>query len=92
MKANIGIQDTSKIVDILATTLATENILNLKIRNYHWNVESLSFNDHHKFFEGLYDESNENIDAIAERIRMLGEKTPANYETYLRLSIINEEK
>ena len=92
MKANIWIEQIGKIVSILVTTLATENILNLKIRNYHWNVKGLNFSDHHKFFEDLYNESSENIDEIAERIRMLGEFTPANYETYLKESIINEEK
>jgi DNA-binding ferritin-like protein len=39
--ANIGLEnsDIKKISDILQKYLATEIALNLKIRNYHWNVE-----------------------------------------------------
>jgi starvation-inducible DNA-binding protein len=54
--ANIGISeaDSKKIADILHKYLASEIVLNLKIRNFHWNVVGINFNDLHKFFEELY--------------------------------------
>jgi starvation-inducible DNA-binding protein len=58
-------------VNILETVLATEVVINMKIRNYHWNIEALNFSELHKFFEEMYDDSSEGIDEIAERIRML---------------------
>lgn len=57
--------------------------LELKLRNYHWNVECHHFTEYHKFFEEQYDEIAENIDEIAEKIRMLGDKVPANFNTII---------
>ena len=93
MKTNIGItqNDLSIITPLLENFLASENILNLKIRNFHWNVTGIHFSDYHKFFEGLYDDSAENIDEIAERIRMLGSKTQANMKFFLEKSFLTEE-
>lgn len=69
----IGIDDSArkKITDILEVFLASEVVLNMKIRNYHWNVEAMNFSELHNFFEELYGQSTESIDDIAERIRML---------------------
>lgn len=83
--------DKADIVSMLEILLASEVIANLKIRNFHWNVESHHFSEMHKFFEWLYEESAENIDEIAERIRMLWSKTIANYAEYLQLSFLKEE-
>lgn len=93
MKTNIGLtqKETSIIIPLLETLLASENVLNIKIRNYHWNVVWTSFGGMHKFFEGLYNDSAENIDEIAERIRMLGSKTQANMKFFLEKSFLTEE-
>ena len=91
---NIWISDNNinSIVSILEKTLATENVVNLKIRKYHWNIDWENFNDLHKFFEELYDSSAENIDEIAERIRMLWVYTKASFKEYLDLSIVSEDE
>ena len=93
MTYNTAIISSEKadIVSMLEVILASEVIANLKIRNFHWNVESDHFSEMHTFFEWLYEESAENIDEIAERIRMLWSKTIANYAEYLRLSFLTEE-
>jgi len=83
--------DKKDIVSLLEVLLASEVIASLKIRNFHWNVESHNFSEMHSFFEELYDASAENIDEIAERIRMLWWKTVANYARYLELSFLKEE-
>jgi len=93
MNTNIGLNknEISIILPLLENFLASENILNLKIRNYHWNVTGIHFSDYHKFFEGMYDDSAENIDEIAERIRMLWSKTQANMKFFLEKSFLSEE-
>ena len=74
MKPNIGISDehllaTSTILNLL---LADEFTLYAKTRNYHWNVAGASFLEMHKFFGGQYEQIDEIMDAVAERVRMLG--------------------
>ena len=90
---NIGISDTNRkeIADILEVFLASEVVLNMKIRNYHWNVEATNFSELHSFFEWLYEQTTESIDEIAERMRMLWFKVSANYTNFLKKSFIDEE-
>jgi starvation-inducible DNA-binding protein len=94
MTTNLGI-DTSKMnetVGILHKHLATEIVFNLKIRNFHWNVVGIHFNDLHKFFEDLYNTGADYADEIAERIRMLGHHTHASMGEYIKMTYIAEEK
>ena len=91
MKTYNWIENTTRIVEILTTLLSSENILNLKIRKYHWNVEGVHFKDYHSFLEELYWDSSENIDDIAERIRALWEYAPATFSEYLKNSILKED-
>ncbi len=94
MNTNIGLieKELTLISPLLENFLASENVLNLKIRNYHWNVTGLNFSEYHKFFEELYEGSAETIDEIAERIRMLGSKTPASMAHFLEKSFLTEER
>lgn len=92
MSMNIGLTDTQRagVNQILSTLLADEHVLYLKTRNYHWNVTGPQFNDLHKFFEGQYDQIEETIDDIAERIRALGGHAPATMAEFLNLARIKE--
>ena len=74
MKLNIGLsdQDRKGVVDILNIVLADEYVLYTTTRNYHWNVVGPQFHDLHKFFESQYEELNEVVDEVAERVRALG--------------------
>jgi starvation-inducible DNA-binding protein len=74
MKLNIGLsdQDRKGVVDILNNLLADEYVLYTNTRNYHWNVVGPQFHDLHKFFESQYEELNEVVDEMAERVRALG--------------------
>lgn len=83
--------DKKNIVSLLEKMLASEVVASMKIRNFHWNVESRNFSEMHSFFEELYNETAENIDEIAERIRMLWHKTVSTYGEYLTLSFLSEE-
>jgi starvation-inducible DNA-binding protein len=74
MKAHIGIKDEhlTKTSDILNTLLADEAVLYIKTRNYHWNVTGPGFSDLHKFFQEQYEQLDEIMDEVAERVRKLG--------------------
>lgn len=91
---NIGIplENRNKTIDIIYIALASETILNLKIRHYHWNIEAKNFSELHSFFETLYDLSSEQIDDLAERIRMLWAQVKANQEQFLEASLLESEK
>ena len=91
-QTNTGIseQDRQNIVNVLDALLADEYVLYTKTRNYHWNVVSPHFNDYHKAFEEQYDGLSEDIDEIAERIRVLGFKASSSLDEFQKNSQIKE--
>ena len=93
MKPNIGITDSNRqtVVSELAKILADEYVLYTKTRNAHWNLEGADFYDKHKFFEGQFEQLDENIDSVAERIRTLGHYAPATLKSFLSLTQLSEE-
>ena len=93
MKANIGLteKNSQAIAQKLNSILADEFLLALKTRNYHWNVEGPSFVEMHKFYEGLYNELDEIIDEVAERVRMLGHYSEGRMVDFLKLASLEEE-
>ena len=92
MGAHIGIKQEhlNEVAKSLSQVLADEFILYTKTRNAHWNVEGKDFHEMHEFFEEQYEKLDEIIDAVAERIRMLGHYAPATLTDYLRLTHLSE--
>lgn len=79
-----------EVITILSQLLADTYILYTKTQNFHWNVVDPRFYQLHKFFESQYEELAEALDIIAERIRMLGGRTPASLHQFLELSSLEE--
>lgn len=94
MKTSIGIKekDTAAVAQVLNRLLADENVLYIKIRNAHWNVEGPDFHAQHLFFEGLYDELAELIDEVAERVRAIGHYAVGTMKEFLELTQLTEMK
>ena len=92
MKLNIGIsdQDRKGVVDILNGLLADEYVLYTNTRNYHWNVVGPQFHDLHKFFESQYEELNEVVDEVAERVRALGGTTLGSLTEFMKQTRLKE--
>ena len=92
MKPNIGIsdKDINKSVEILSTLLANEMVLYVKTRKFHWNASGESFMELHKLFENQYNQLEESIDEIAERIGKLGHKTIGTMTEFVKLSTLKE--
>lgn len=78
MKVNVGLP--KKAVDTIAqklvVLLADIHQLYVKSLGYHWNVEDPRFLQLHLLFEAGYKELAEDMDLIAERLRMLGHPSP----------------
>lgn len=74
----------------LAVLLADTYALYLKTQNYHWHVKGVQFKALHELFESQYMELAEAVDEIAERILMMGNKAPATFSEYQRLTRIKD--
>lgn len=93
MNANIGIEDKKRqlVATELSKILADEYVLYTKTRNAHWNIEGQDFYSKHKFFEGQYEELDQIIDDVAERIRSIGHYAPATLKSFLALTHLSED-
>ncbi|MGJ1226248.1 Dps family protein [Sphingobacterium siyangense] len=94
MKPHIGIHENhlAESAHILSKLLADEYLLYTKTRNAHWNIEGADFYNKHLFFEAQYNELDELIDSLAERIRSLGHYAPASLNQFLALTQLTEQK
>ena len=75
---------------MLSGVLANEMTLYIKTRKFHWNVSGESFMELHKLFEAQYNQLEESIDEIAERIGKLGHKTIGTMQEFIKLSSVKE--
>ncbi|HSY09737.1 MAG TPA: DNA starvation/stationary phase protection protein [Candidatus Dormibacteraeota bacterium] len=93
MNTNIGIADKNrKAVTVeLTKLLADEFLLYTKTRNAHWNIEGKDFHSVHIFFESQYEQLDEAMDNVAERIRQLGHYAPATLKEFLSLTHLTEK-
>lgn len=79
-----------KICNDLSQLLADSYILYLKTQNFHWNIQDSRFHSLHEFFEEEYRELANQVDEIAERIRMLGQKSPGTMKHFLEITTLEE--
>jgi starvation-inducible DNA-binding protein len=93
MKPVIGISDTSRAgaADILNALVADESILCTKTKNFHWNVTGPFFSVYHAFFGEQYQELDEFIDEIAERVRILGFRAIGSFSEFINKGRLSEE-
>jgi starvation-inducible DNA-binding protein len=93
MKAAIGITPANlqAVATTLSKLLADEFVLYTKTRNAHWNVEGPDFHTMHIFFEQQYEQLDEIMDSVAERIRQLSHYAPATLQSFLSLTHLTEK-
>lgn len=93
MNTNIGIspKNLKAVADELCKLLADEFVLYTKTRNAHWNVEGVDFHSMHLFFESQYEQLDDTMDSVAERIRQLGHYAPATLQSFLSLTHLTEQ-
>ncbi|WP_417848865.1 Dps family protein [Thalassoglobus sp.] len=78
------------VVEGLRRVFADTYALYLKTQNYHWNVTGHHFASLHAMFEAQYQELAEALDALAERLRILGEFAPGTFGEIQSLSSIKD--
>jgi starvation-inducible DNA-binding protein len=93
MNTSIGIspKNLQAVATELTKLLADEFVLYTKTRNAHWNVEGPDFHSMHIFFEQQYEQLDEIMDSVAERIRQLGHYAPATLQSFLQLTHLTEK-
>ena len=93
MTHNIGIQPEHRdnVAKELSKLLADEFVLYTKTRKAHWNVEGADFYAQHKFFENQYEQLDDVMDEVAERIRALGHYAPSTLKEFLELTHLTEK-
>lgn len=92
MDTKLGIpqKEMKTSVKNLTVVLASEMVLYVKTRKFHWNVAGNSFMEMHKLFEEQYNELELIIDEVAERIGKLGEKAIGTMDEFNKQSILKE--
>jgi starvation-inducible DNA-binding protein len=93
MNASIGVSPANlqAVASEMSKLLADEFVLYTKTRNAHWNVEGPDFHTKHVFFEEQYEQLDEIMDGVAERIRQLGHYAPATLQSFLQLTHLTEK-
>ena len=79
-----------KLSEKLNKYLADIAVMYIKLHNLHWNVYGMQFKGVHEYLEAQYDAFTENMDAVAELLRMHGEYPAASLADYLKLSSVQE--
>lgn len=94
MSMNIGISEENrqKVAEELSKLIADEYVLFTKTKEAHWNVEGNDFYDKHKFFDEQAEQLLDNVDRVAERIRVLGFLAPANLKVFDKLTRLTENQ
>jgi starvation-inducible DNA-binding protein len=82
--------NTQGVASLLGRLLADEHVLYMRLRNYHWNVVGMAFGPLHALFQEQYEDLADDIDEIAERIRMLGPTVPGTLTEMLQLTSLAE--
>ncbi len=90
---NIGISATNlkKINTLLNNVLADGNIIYIKLRKFHWNLNGPDFMQFHKLFEEQYTLIEQAIDDVAERISTLGGIAIGTSSEFAKYSSLKEQ-
>ncbi len=89
-KLGFSEDETKEVVDALNKLLANYQVHYQKLRNFHWNVIGKDFFELHDQFEEEYEAVKTQIDEIAERIRVFGNKPLSTLKGYLETAEIIE--
>ena len=79
------------LIEEMKVSLASTFSFYLKAHNFHWNVEGPNFSQYHAFFETIYTDAWDAVDAIAEHIRALNSYAPGSLTRFKDLTVINDE-
>lgn len=79
-----------QLIQQMKVILGTNFGLYFKSHSFHWNIEGPDFAQYHGFLGDFYDSVFDNVDTIAEKIRMLGAYAPTTLPRMMELSDIED--
>lgn len=79
-----------EVIKNLNEFLCDLEVVNVKLQNYHWNIQGKGFFRTHEKLEEYYDEVREQIDEIAEHILAKGYQPLGTMQDFLKNSKIQE--
>lgn len=82
--------EIAEIVKRINKLIASYHVHYQKLKNFHWNIKGADFFELHNKFEELYFSATQNIDHLAERIRVFGKTPLSTLRAYLEISEIKE--
>lgn len=88
----LGLEDSARKLNnsLLQALLASEYVLAIKARNFHWNVKSDKFQMYHSLFGTIYEDLDNQADEIAERMRQLDGVPDGSLQGFLDHSFLKE--
>ena len=89
-RVQTGVKDTKALAAGLARAVADTYMLLFKTQGYHWNVEGPLFYGVHHLTDAQYNVMFPAVDALAERIRALGQLAPFSMAEMMKLSVIKD--
>lgn len=92
LKTGVDSDARKEIAEALSKSLADTFSLYIKTLGVHWNAVGPAFFSLHKMTEEQYEDMEDAIDAIAERIRAIGHPAPAGFGDFKSMSIVDSEK
>lgn len=72
--------------------LANLTILYKKVQNLHWNIKGKEFFGLHQKYDDIYNELQDKVDEVAERILAKGHTPVSNYREVLEIATIKERE
>jgi starvation-inducible DNA-binding protein len=84
--------DQTMDLSYLEESLADAYMMQFMAHQFHWNVKGQDFIQYHEFLESLYKEVHEEVDGIAEQIRINGKAAPISLISLIELSNIDEQE
>jgi starvation-inducible DNA-binding protein len=90
---NLGLKEEARqqVVTMLNKRLADTFVLYTKTLNYHWNITGPEFIQLHELLHEQYEELEESIDEIAERVRKMGGFALGTLDEFKQNSAIEEQ-
>lgn len=92
-KLNIGLSNEQRqgVIELLNRNLANAYLVLIKTKKFHWDVVGPQFRSLHELWEEQYQTLTETIDAIAERVRILGGYPIGTAQGFLQYSSVQEQ-
>ncbi|QIK69660.1 DNA starvation/stationary phase protection protein [Erysipelothrix sp. HDW6C] len=80
----------NNLYEALNTFLADQVVVGMKIHNIHWFMKGQGFFPMHKQMDEFYEEAEERIDTVAERLLVIGDKPLGSLKAILDRTTIEE--